>query len=77
MINFQFLFSSAFEVHFFHDSNITRLYILQSREAYDNWRSYGSLLCKDLALIVHIFITSPKFNCYLKQILKYYTIIWH
>lgn len=45
--------------------SITELYILQSRKAYNHYRSYGSLAHMNLAVVIHIFITSLKFNCYL------------
>lgn len=50
---------------FFHISTLLNCTFLQSRKAYNHYRSYGSLAHMNLAAVIHIFITSLKFNCYL------------
>lgn len=66
----------ASEIYFLLYSNISELYILQSRQSCP-WRSYGNFTCMNFTVTVHIFITSleiytisippVEFNCYFKM----------
>ena len=75
----------ASEIYFLLYSNISELYILQSRQSCP-WRSYGNFTCMNFTVTVHIFITSLELYillvlhllsliAILKYLQKLYTII--